>query len=352
MADSIWGTGRRLDELLFKNAYEFDFFQAVRLLTHIESERNAQGRAVKSSDAVRFAVQTSMAFPSSSVLDIEADRKGGLSRMTVTFLGLIGPLGVLPDSYTEYAIHQKAFGDESFAAFFDVFHHRLLSLFYRAWEKHHFVIGYEQASKPSSQRDAVTSYLFDLIGMGTVGLQGRSVFSDRALLRYAGLLSQRPRSAECLRALLHDYLGVPITVEQFIGRWHALDPDELCALGKDEPSSQLGEGAVAGEQVWSRQAMIRIVFGPLTAKKFFDFMPDGTAFQEVSELIRWFLGPVFDFEMQPVLASGEVPDWCGLGDSISGGPRLGWCSWLSEEPFEYPATEAVFAESERVCQEV
>jgi type VI secretion system protein ImpH len=360
MADSIWGTGRRLDESLFGKAYEFEFFQAVRLLAlmDIETSREADGRrptgagAMKACERLRFGVHTSMAFPASPVFDIEAGLDSSPHRMTVTFLGLIGPFGVLPESYTESAIHQKAFGDPSFAAFFDIFHHRLLCLFYRAWEKHHFFVGYEQANRGNAARDALSGYLFTLIGMGTTGLEKRLPFPDHALLRYAGLLAQRPRSAECLRALLNDFFAVPAAVEQFLGRWHPLDLDELCAIGVDRQSSQLGEGAVAGEMVWSRQSVIRISFGPLTAIDFFEFLPSGAIFRKAVGLIRWFLGPVIDFEIQPLLAGGEAPDWCCLGDARMGGPRLGWCSWLTDEPFERPASEAIFAEGECVAGEV
>jgi len=323
----------------------------VRLLVQWESERQSPSRAAKGDEPVRFAVETSMAFPASPVVDLEPGADGLPARMTVSFLGLIGPQGVLPDNYTESAVHQKAFGDRSFAAFFDIFHHRLLSLFYRAWDKHRFVVGYERANKTRGARDPLSTYLFDLIGMGTAGLANRLAVPDHALLRYAGLLAQRPRSAECLRAFLHDFLGVPITVEQFLGRWHPLDGDELCELGGDGPSSQLGEGAVAGEMVWSRQAMVRIVFGPLAANEFFEFLPDGAICRQAAGLIRWFLGPAIDFEMQPVVARGEVPGWCRLGgsqfgESKIGSARLGWSHWLTDEAFSVPATEAIFAEAE------
>lgn len=352
MADSIWGTGRRLDESLFASPYEFEFFQAVRLLAFWESERNAlPSGGLRSDEPVRFAVETSMAFPASAVVRLEPGADGAPVRMTVSFLGLIGQQGVLPDRYTESAVHQQAFGDSSFAAFFDIFHHRLLSLFYRAWDKHHFVVGYERASRRRSVRDPLSGYLFDLIGMGTAGLENRLCVPDHALLRYAGLLAQRPRSAECLRAFLHDFLEVPVAVEQFLGRWHPLEGDELCELGGDAPCSQLGEGAVAGELVWSRQAMVRIVFGPLVAGEFFEFLPNGNTCRQAASLIRWFLGPAIDFEMQLVIASGEVPNWCTLGENNFGGSRLGWCSWLTDEAFELPATEAIFAEAECAVME-
>jgi type VI secretion system protein ImpH len=348
MANSIWGASRRLEAALFADGYKFDFLQVVRLLAQ-ESERRRPGaRASMGDETVRFSVVPSMGFPAGSVVEVEPGVDGKPPHLTLSFLGIIGPQGMLPDSYTEYAIRQKSLGDASFAAFFDIFHQRLLWLFYKAWEKHHLTVGFERASESSMIKDSLTQYLLDLIGMGTAGLRNRLPFSDDALLRYAGLLAQRPRSAECLRTLLADFFVTDVAVEQFQGRWHALNDDELSVLGEQSASCQLGKGAVAGDKIWSRQAVVRIVFGPLSCAHFFDFLPDGRAFKKAVELIRWYLGPVLDFELQPMLAAGEVPSWCSLGASPTEGPRLGWSSWLTEEPFAVPASQAVFAERERI----
>ena len=349
MAPAIWRTGRRLDECLFSAAYQFDFFEAMRLLTRDCEAQHAPG--------IRFRVQTATAFPASAVVRVERPQPGEAPLMTVSFLGLIGASGTLPAHYTDHALEQAALGDNSYAAFFDIFHQRLLWLFYRAWEKHHVAVGHEQASlgrcdgprgtaRPGT-RDALTRYLLCLIGMGSAGLERKLPFPDEALLRYAGLLAQRPRSAECLRALLADYFAVPVVIEQFLGRWHPLATDELCALGSGEQSAQLGRGAVAGEAVWSRQAMLRAVLGPLSAERFFSFLPAGDAFRSITALTRWFLGPGMDFAIQPMIASGEVPAWCCLGQADDEGPQLGWSSWLQEEAFSEPAADAVFQESEQ-----
>ena len=347
MATSSWGTGRRVDEILFGSAWEFDFFQAVRLLAHLYHERHPQAPAAQS-EVVRFRSQNSLAFPASAVAEIE-ESGDGPPRMTVTFLGMTGPQGVLPAAYTEIAIDQESFGDTSFAEFLDIFNHRLIWLFYRAWEKHHFTIGYEQAHWNGAGQDEFTAHLFDLIGMGTAGLQKLMPLSQ-VLPRYVGLISQRPHSAECLRALLHDYFGVPVEVEQFLGKWHGLEPDELCYLGSDEPNSQLGRGAVAGDMVWTRHALLRLVFGPLAAEQFRSFLPNGKRFTEAVALIRWFLGAALEFEIQPTLRGNQVPP-CQLGDDTSTGPRLGWSTWLRTEPFFTAAKDAVFSEEELIGRE-
>jgi len=349
MAASNWGTDCRLEEWLFTGACEFDFFQAVRLLGLLQNERHGDTSAF-SSDCVRFCAHNSLAFPASMIASL-AYENGGPPRLTVNFLGLTGAEGALPAAYTEIAIDRESFGDDSFADFLDIFNHRLIQLFFDAWKKHHFFIGYEQVSGRESERDQFTACLYDLIGMGTTGLNGRMPVKDTGLLHYAGLLAQRPHSAEVLRSFLQDYFDVPVRVEQLLGKWHSLDKDELCRLGFEEPGNQLGVGAVAGDAVWSRQALVRIVLGPLDANQFRDFLPSGKGFEQAAALIRWCLGSTLEFEIQPTLRRDEVPP-CWLGDTTLGKSQLGWSAWLRIEPFWFHATDAVFREEEQVRQEV
>jgi type VI secretion system protein ImpH len=349
MAPSNWGTDRRLDESLFTSGCEFEFFQAVRLLALVHHERHPEISA-RSAEVVRFRTQNSLAFPASAIAGID-EGNGGAPEMTVTFLGMTGPEGALPTAYTEIAVDRECFGDTSFAAFLDIFNHRLIEFFFQAWKKHHFVVGYEQSRRNGVPQDQFTSYLFDLIGMGTPKLQNRMPIADVGLLHYAGLLSQRPHSAEALRALLQDYFEVPVTIAQFLGKWHVLEEDDLCCLGSNQPNSQLGAGAIAGDAVWSRQALLRVVFGPLSALQFRDFLPDGKSFAEASALIRWFLGSALEFEIQPTLRDNKVPRCRPGGTALGGGPRLGWSSWLKTEPFTAAAADAMFREEEQVMLE-
>ena len=346
MAASNWGTDRRLDEFLFANACEFDFFQAVHLLTMFR-ENNGGGKE-PTSPAVRFRAHNSLSFPASAIAELDR-AKDGSSSMAVTFLGMTGPRGVLPVAYTELAIDQQAFGDRAFADFLDIFNHRLIELFYEAWKKHHFVVGYQETRQKASGDDDFTAYLFDLIGMGTKGLRGEMAVPDTALLHYAGLLAQRPRSAEALRLLLQHYFEIPVRVEQFVGEWHALEAEEACSLGSGETNSQLGGGAVAGDAVWTLESLVHIVLGPLTFEQFRGFLPDGKGFEQATSLVRWFLGSTLQFEIQDMLRREEVPP-CRIGDDTEGA-RLGWSAWLRTEPFWFHANDAIFREEEKVSQE-
>jgi len=329
-----------LDERLFDCSYDFDFFQAVRLLHLIMSDREGVGRIAKPGDEpVRFQVRQSLEFPASSIHTISAESDP--PRMTTAFMGLTGVQGVLPHHYTEYVLARAQAKDYTLAAFFDLFNHRILSLFYRAWEKHSFPTRFQLAAA-KSETDAFTDYLYDWIGLGTNHLLGRMAVQDQALLRYAGLFGQRPASAISLAAFLRDYFDVDVAIEQFVGAWYALSEDDQCDLASDNLNNELGQGAIAGDAVWDPQGGFRVKLGPLPLARFVSFLPGSKAEAELNDLVRFYVGPIWQFDLQLILRAHEVP-WCRLGDETPSGPRLGWCGWLKTEVFEHDACDAIFA---------
>jgi type VI secretion system protein ImpH len=267
--------------------------------------------------------------------------------MTVAFMGLTGPVGVLPWHYTELLIELNDYKNPALEDFFNLFNHRMISLFYRAWEKHRFFISYEK-DPLGSQETGFTRNLFDLIGMGTPGLinSGHLSFPHHALLRYAGLIAQRPHSASALRGILSDYFAVPVEILSFRGKWFALDADGLSRLGENH--NQLGVDATAGDAIWNPQARIAIQAGPLSIEQFVDFLPNGKAFRALKDWVQFFIGTAIEFEFQSVLEASDVPEFC-LSDEGPNAPRLGWMSWLKTEAFTEDARDAVFSGEERVA---
>ncbi|MGH7931828.1 MAG: type VI secretion system baseplate subunit TssG, partial [Candidatus Binataceae bacterium] len=216
MAAESRRTDPSLADLLFEEGYRFDFFQAVRLLELVYNDRKPVGRqAGPAEEVVRFRSHLTLSFPASAIQEIEPARDGDApipARMTAAFMGLAGPLGVLPFHYTELLLERARRKDPSLRDFLDIFNHRIISLFYRAWEKYRFYIGYERTAASAQGYDNFSLHIFDLLGMGTGGLRGRLEFGDQALLYYGGLLAQHPRSAAAVGSVLHDYFGVPVEV--------------------------------------------------------------------------------------------------------------------------------------------
>ena len=341
-------SGRRadtpVDGTLFERGFEFDFFQAVRLLARLFPDRKAVGGSARpTEEIVRFGAWLSLAFPASAVDQVE--RNGDTSfgaRMTVTFLSLTGIQGVLPVYYTDRLIASKAAKNDALADFFDIFNHRFASLFFRAWQKHRPPVLYESAALEQRRPDMFTHSLFDLIGMGTEGLRGRLRIGDETLLLYSGLTAQRPHSATALEGILRDYLSVPIHIEQFLGSWYELDNSDRCYLAPESERNQVGVGAFLGDKVWDQQARFRIRVGPVGQARFRDFLPGGESVAELRELTRYLVGQALAFDVQLVLRAQEVPE-LRLVDEGPVAPRLGWTSWLKTTQFQTDRSDAVFA---------
>ena len=306
----------------------FEFFQAVRLLHRLFPERRSVGLFVPpQQEIVRFAINNSLAFPPGQIHSLEWP-DDGQPRMVINFMGLTGPLGVLPHRYTELIRERLRMKDHTLQDFLDVFNHRVLSLFYQAWEKYRSYVTYER-----NEQDRLSRCLLSLVGLNTPGLQDRQEpIKDEAYAFYSGLFSLQTRSATALEQILNDYFNVPVEVTQFVGVWHALEPANQCKMeGSVDYSDQLGLGAIAGDEIWDRQSRARITLGPLSAEKYLSFLPTGDAWDALRGITRFFANGEIEFEVQLVLKRGEVPP-CGLNPVARTVPLLGWVSWIKSGP--------------------
>jgi type VI secretion system protein ImpH len=325
-------------ELLLRDTpQEIEFFQAVRLLERVLPGRVPVGRFVSPGrEVVRFSAHSSFPFPASQIQKIEWPAPNGAApRVVINFMGLTGPMGVLPLYYTELIVERLRQKDRTLQDFFDIFNHRIVSLFYQAWEKYRFTIAYERG-----ERDRFSHHLMDLIGTGTKYLEKRLVVIDDTLLFYAGMLSLHARSAAVLQRILWDYFDVPVEVEQFVGAWHRLGEPDLCRFEASTESEQLGGGAVVGDEIWNQQSGVRIKLGPLKLSEYLDFLPIGTAYQPLRTLAKFISHGEIDFEVQLILEKDEVPP-CELTAEDAAAPLLGWTSWAKTQPKVKDASDTI-----------
>jgi type VI secretion system protein ImpH len=345
-------------------AYRFDFFQAVRLLEAMAGDASAAdgpesteavgGDRQPQQEPVRFRALASHGFPAGAVGELRpshgtADLADAPAPpvMTVAMLGLTGPAGVLPQHYTTLLIDRIRGKDFTLRDFLDLFNHRSVSLFYRAWEKYRFTISYERRRRrpPDADDDLFTWCLYCLLGLGSGGLRRRAEFDDEALLFYGGHFAHFPRSAVCLETILADYFELPVEIRQFHGQWLYLRPDDRSLLPSQAcPAGQncrLGAEVVIGERVWDIEGKFRVRLGPLTYREFRRFLPSGDALRPLAQMVRTYVGPTLDFDMQPVLLGSEVP-WCRLGGDGDAPVRLGWNTWIRVHPYQCVVDDSVF----------
>jgi type VI secretion system protein ImpH len=355
---------------------EFSFFQAVRLLETLaactpSSDRREAPQSVgedcpPEEEPVRFEVLQSLSFPSSEIVRLEPRHQLSEKRerpddetgpadlpddrlpavMETAFMGLTGPNGALPYHYTSLIIERLRQGDQTLKRFWDLFNHRFISLFYKAWRKYRLAFAYERhrQTESSESTENYTQLLLSLCGFGTPGIRGRQLVDDETFIYYSGYFSSDHRSAEGLRCLLTDAYGVPIEVEQFQGEWLPLSSEyQSCmpgggALGRN---TELGQDTVVGSRVWSCQHRFRIQIGPLNKSQFQSFMPDKKAFRSLCQLVRTYVGIEFDFDVQLVLQREDVSS-ARLGSGSGDAARLGWNSWVSRPGRQDHARDAVF----------
>jgi type VI secretion system protein ImpH len=248
--------------------------------------------------------------------------------------------------YTEWLIRRRyEYRDTTAAAFLDLFLHRLVSLFYRAWEKHSLPVQYENAQfrGKSASELGLMDCLFDLVGAGTPGLREQlSEIEEQALIYYGGLIAQQPHSTIALESLLADFFQVPVSVEQFRGKWLPLDANEFSDMRGDEAQNTLGEGASLGDAVWHPQARIRVHIGPVTQTRFRALLPSESAWTRLVKLTRFFLDWRVDFDVQLSLLAEEVPEW-RLSDEGPAASVLGLTTWLKTGKFDNDADDVILS---------
>jgi type VI secretion system protein ImpH len=328
---------KRLLQLMKEEPYSFRFFQMVRLMGRLYPDRRPVGIfATPSDELVRFSALPSLTFPASEIQSY-APQHDEPDRLEVNFIGLNVVNGPMPRSYTAALLEGKRAKDKATIEFFDIFNHRIVSLFYRAWKKYRFFIAYESLAKDD---DEITQRLYDIVGLGTPRLRNRMAIPDEAAIYYAGIVSNQVRSAEGLKQVLEHYFRVPVEIRQFTGAWERLPVSQQTFLREAGSYSEcLGMGTVVGDEVWNQQGAMTVRIGPMPLERYRQFLPGARGQKELEAWLMFYSRRQFDFVVQLVLAREEVPDTVLLTEES---PRLGYESWLKVKPFHRDPDETTY----------
>jgi len=320
-----------------REPWRWDFFHALRKLESYHAHLPRLGTARRPADEpVRLGQKADLRFAPASLLAVTPQYRGGVTRIDVRFFGLFGPNGPLPLHMTSFALERSLHkADHTFQAFADLFHHRLLLLFYRAWAQARPTVSLDRP-----QEDRFAEHVGSLIGVGGADWQGRDAAPVHAKLFFAGTLSRQVRHADGLQALVSGYLRVPVRVEAFVGRWMRLLPQErtrigLRHVGARRSTAQVAHTAVLGSAVFDRQHHFRLHLGPLDADTFDALLPSGSALPALKALIDHYVGLELGWDLRLELKPQARPV-CRLGRS-SRPARLGWTTWMGHPVPGVPA---------------
>ncbi len=322
-------------ELQFlENPVGLNFFQAARRVECLFVNKPRLGFARRAADdPIQFCQEPSLAFAPTTLQRFERSTRSGKPRLVVNFMGLLGPQGPMPLQVTDY-IHDRELNhdDHTLARFFDIFNHRMISMFYRAWACHRQTVSHDR-----SHEDRFADYIGSLIGIANETLRNRDCVPDMAKLHFSGHLGCQTRSAEGLRAILEDYFGIKTTIEEFVGQWIPLPDAYRCKLGDSPDTATVGLNAVVGERVYECQQKFRIFLGPMGFQEYERLLPGGESFTGLRDWVRNYVGDELCYEVQLILRKEEVPA-LKLGES----GRLGWTTWLQSAPFEKDVKDLKF----------
>ncbi len=334
MEDAAGKTTNPLMRRMAARPFDFDFHRAVRLLENLFPQHPRVGHSRRiGEDYLRFGQNPSLIFAPSTLESIEPGEEGGVVRLFVRFLGMLGPNGPMPSHITDFVrdrLHNAR--DPTMARFLDVFNHRVISLFYRAWASAQKSVDFD---RPPESR--FVAYIGSLFGIGMESLQHRDAIPDRAKLYFSGRLACQTRNAEGLGAILQDFFGVPTRILEFHGIWMMLPEPNRCRLGESPETGSLGRTAIAGSRKYEGQLKFRIRMGPMKLVKLRSLVPTGKAFQRIKAWVLNYIGSEYSWDLQCVLLEREVQPAC-LGKS----GQLGWTCWSTSKPAEGDATDPVF----------
>jgi type VI secretion system protein ImpH len=335
MAANRRETAVTLSRVLRQNSRSFSFFKLVEMLeAAVPGSAPVGYQGPIEQEVLRFRPNASLGFPSGDVESIEAVSTTEGDRlpcfqMTVNFLGLYGPASPLPAFYTEDILGAADAAECSRRDFLDVFHHRLISLFYRCWKKYRYYALYQLGAQ-----DLFSQRIFALLGLRDPQVRRFAELNWVRLLPFAGLLSMRSRSATTIAMVLSSYFeGLPVQVRQFIRRWVVIHESQRAYLGRQ--GCTLGEDLTLGARVADCAGKFRLALGPLGFADFLTYLPQGVRHRPLRELVQFMLSEQLAFDIELQLRSEEVPP---LRLGAESPCRLGWSIWLGAPSPERPAT--------------
>lgn len=288
---------------LIEQPQQFHFFQAVRIID-LWLGREKGGRDYALEHVLRCKNSVSLRFPCSQIEHLEIESVVGQLHhvhLTPSFMGLLGVHGLLPHCYTETIAAQIHFTkNDSGRAFFDIFTHRSMILFYRAWEKSHL----EFRHAPQGVGNGDLLRLQTALAIASPSMPAVASLPAEILGRYAALIRHRPVAAATIIRVLSDYFNLPFHLEPFVAAWIPLAEQQRSQLGLQ--NCGLGQNTLLGSSYRRRDLVVRLRIGPLARAQAESFLAPGRNYQALRAVLALFAVPNLRYEVHPVLRAEDV----------------------------------------------
>lgn len=310
-------TGEHSVSLAFSKALashpgHYSFYATVRRIEQLSPDCPRVGSWESSlKPAVRFAQVPHLYFPPSELFDYTLAAGGGCGTLQVYFFGLFGPGGALPLTLTEYVYERSRHHyDLTMQRFADIFHDRLISLFYRAGTRSQAAVSYDRPEE-------------DELGDAAAALAG--VPADPAasapLPAFAPVAFGRElvnrNQAAALRRALEGFFGVPVTIQQHSPCRIPIDEEARCRLGLPGVC-ELGRNSLLGERQRSITEQVTLIIGPLRYERYERFLPGSIGYQRLQAWLKLMSTRPLIWELQFRIMTESIP-----APSLNASCRLG-----------------------------
>src|SRR6476619_4964462 len=304
-----------LDEMQ-KEPWRFDFFSVMRRLERINRDQPRIGdSAARREEYVTLGQDPYLDFPASNLSRVIPD--GQRLKIFVKFLGVLGPQGALPLTTTEESLGWHLMRDEAFPRFLDLFNHRFVQLFFRAWADARPIA---QHDRPRDDR--FIAYIGSLIGIGSTPHRDLDLVPDQAKLAFAGLISSQAKSASRLRGFISGLFDVDVEIYEFAGSWLTFEPSDRSQLGLTH--SGLGVSMSLGASIFSVQDKIQIRLYTKNMAQYQRFLPTGDLCAPLADAVFFYIGDQLEWEVELAIPAGEV-----IPTKLGSFGQLGWTTWMS-----------------------
>jgi type VI secretion system protein ImpH len=311
-----------------KDIKHYHFFAVMRLLESVSATRFGDSKSA-SEDPLYLGQNPHITFASSMLDSIRKSPQTSHQWLDVNFFGLLGPNGPMPLMMSEDITRLKRKKKQQISDFLNIFHHRLLSLLYRAWAN----------KEPSIQRDTNVNhginhkinnyerYIGSLAGYGLPALRKRDTMPDYGKFGHVAYLAGQSKHKQGLESMLYQLFNVPANIEEFIGEWLSIGKEHQCQLRESHYAKQLGVNATLGKNSWQCQYKFKVLLGPMHYDDYLLFLPDQPKIKTVNSVIKNYVGLEFDWEITLLLIKSSIP-CTTLGQS----GLLGWTAWSTSSP--------------------
>jgi type VI secretion system protein ImpH len=214
------------------------------------------------------------------------------------------------------ALERLKHNDSALSDFIELFEHRLISLFYKAWAKYQLPLSAEHAGLGDT--DKITQLIKNFAGTSV---------TDSLPLFYAGHFARANRSQMQLEHMLAEIIQADVKIKPLVGQWRGIEQEDRCQIGKYGRNHRLGPGVLLGKRFWDIQSNVDINIGNLSFQAFNSLAEGSEKFAAVEQLIYQYLPSHISVNLKLVVQSGQTQR-----PKLGRGFQLARNGWLGNRP--------------------